>query len=147
MKEITLLVLFLGFFSFSASGQLTFSESELQGIKENFKKQEACWNKGDHACYVEAYYPSEEVQTVSRGGVTKGYENILASYRKYFPREKMGKLRFDQFSYKKLSKRYAYVVGRFNLTYEGQDEVRRGWFSVLMEKIDGQWYLISDHSS
>ncbi len=147
MKTLMIMVsLFIGLTGL-VMGQSSFSKNDLQAIKDNFKKQEECWNQGDHECYVEAYFPSENVQTVSRGGVTKGYKNILASYKRGFPKEKMGKLHFDNFSYKKLSRKYAYVVGRFNLKYEDREKPRQGWFSVIMEKIDGQWFMISDHSS
>ena len=122
-------------------------EKDTLAIRANFSQQEACWNKGDLECYMEAYAPDGVIQTISRGGVTQGYQNILSGYKKNFPREKMGQLRFDQIGYTRLTDEYYYVVGRFNLSYPPSDRQFQGWFSVVMKKIDGQWLMISDHSS
>lgn len=132
--------------SIACIAQNPISPSDLEGIKANFMEQEKCWNKGDLECYVGAYSPIGEVQTISSIGVTKGVEAILANYKKYFPKDKMGKLHFDNFSYKGINAEYAYVVGRYNLMYEEDKEPSRGWFSVLMQKVEGKWYIISDHS-
>lgn len=147
MQYFFIFLLVFSFFSCSTIQNTSLNQTDITAIQTNFDQQAACWNKGDLECYVKAYYPSENVQTISRVGVTKGYDNILASYQKYFPKDKMGQLHFDNFSYKKLNKQYIYVVGRFNLKYENEEKLRQGWFSVLMEKIEGEWYMMSDHSS
>ena len=121
--------------------------ADRRGILENFEEQRRCWNKGDLVCYMKAYEHSDSIMTVSRRGVTLGYDNILKKYQQGFPVDKMGQLHFDEFRFKKLSDEYYYVVGRFNLRYEGREKLLQGWFSVLMQKIDGKWLLISDHSS
>ena len=147
MSKLLLCISFNLFFLnvFSQSSDL--SDKDLMGIKNNFSKQEECWNKGDHECYVQAYYSAEWVQTLSRAGRTKGVKNILADYNRYWPKDRMGKLHFDEMEYKGLSNEYAYVSGRFNIKMKNREEPLQGWFSVLMQKIDGQWYIISDHSS
>lgn len=139
-----ILIVALGLSS-CASMHSKLSESDLNKINANFKEQERCWNAADLECYVKAYATTVEIKTISSLGVTKGYDNILAQYKKYFPKENMGQLHFDNVEIKKLSTQYAYVTGRYNLIYPSKDP-RRGWFSVLMQKIDGQWFIISDHS-
>lgn len=119
----------------------------IEGIKKNFDRQAACWNAGDLECYMEAYAPEGRIQTVSRAGITTGYDSILNNYKKYFPPGKMGKLHFDEFQFTKLGGKYHYVVGRFNLNLPGRDELLQGYFSVLMKRIKGDWYIVSDHSS
>ncbi len=119
----------------------------VEGIKANFKKQEMCWNNSDLVCYMQAYATTEEIQTISRAGVTKGYDVILKQYQQYFPPERMGKLHFDHMQFRKIGAKYYYVIGRFNLTFAEQEEVRQGYFSVLMKKIKGKWFIVSDHSS
>lgn len=120
---------------------------DIKKIEANFEEQAACWNRGDLVCYMKAYVQSEDMQTISRNGVTKGYDKILGNYQKYFPKDKMGQLFFDEFQYKRLSDTYYYVVGRFNLKYEKEGGLRQGWFSVLMQKVDEEWLILSDHSS
>ncbi len=116
-------------------------------ILENFKQQEDCWNQKDIDCYMQAYATDEEVQTNSRSGVTYGYDDILNNYKKYFPADSMGELHFDELAMRRLSDQLYFVTGRFNLKAPNQEELRQGWFSVVMKKIKGQWFMITDHSS
>ncbi|WP_353780053.1 serine hydrolase [Winogradskyella sp. 3972H.M.0a.05] len=116
-------------------------------IQENFKAQENCWNNADIECYMEAYATTELIQTASRGGITFGYDNIIGDYKKYFPKERMGKLHFDNFNYRRLAGDLYFVTGRFNLKFPNRDELSRGWFSVVMKRINGEWKMITDHSS
>jgi D-alanyl-D-alanine carboxypeptidase len=116
-------------------------------IRQNFKKQEDCWNNSDIECYMEAYSKTEPIQTASRGGITYGYENIIGGYKKYFPKERMGKLYFDHINTRRLSANLYFVTGRFNLKFPDREELSQGWFSVNMKKINGEWYMITDHSS
>ncbi len=116
-------------------------------ITGNFTAQENCWNNHDIECYMQAYAPFKDIQTVSRGGVTYGYDHIIGNYKKYFPKERMGNLHFDHIAMKRLADNLYFVSGRFNLKFDGREELARGWFSATMKKIKGQWYLITDHSS
>ncbi len=122
------------------------SKAELSILK-NFEQQAACWNAADLVCYMKAYASIPAIQTISRAGVTKGYDAILAQYRQYFPTDRMGTLTFDKFQFTRISPKYYYVVGRFNLKFRQQTDVHQGYFSVLMKKIKGDWYILSDHSS
>lgn len=116
-------------------------------IINNFNKQEICWNNQDLVCYMQAYSKQNNIQTISKAGITTGYDNILADYHRYFPKDRMGKLHFDNMQLKRLSAEYYYVVGRFNLKPESRDTLYQGYFSVLMQKENDDWFIISDHSS
>jgi len=116
-------------------------------IHENFEKHEDCWNNADLQCYMEAYSNIDSIQTISRGGVTSGYDNILSNYQRYYPEGKMGKLHFDKMETRKLTDDLNFVTGRFNLDMPGRDELVQGYFSTVCRKIGGKWYIITDHSS
>jgi len=115
-------------------------------IMENFNQQVKCWNQGDIDCYCQGYYKSENTRIVSTRGIISGYEAIVASYKKNWPKERMGKLHFDQIKMDKLSGKVYLVHGRFNLEYE-QAKPLSGYFTVIMKKIKGQWLMFADHSS
>lgn len=117
-----------------------------KAVLDNFRQQADCWNQGDIDCYMTAYLPSDSIRTISRAGFTYGFENIRQNYLKNFPVGKMGKLHFDQISITHLGEAACYVVGRFNLAYPDRTELVQGHFSVLMQKIDGKWLMVSDHS-
>lgn len=123
----------------------TAQDKAIASIKENFKKQEDCWNKQDMTCYCEAYADLDSVRTISRAGLTYGKENILNDYLKW-PKDRMGKLHFDQMNIERISKSHYFVTGRFNLTYDNS-EVRSGYFSAIMIKHEGEWKILTDHSS
>ena len=116
-------------------------------IMKNFAAQEKCWNDGDLECYMKAYATTEEIVTLSSAGVTYGYENILGNYKKYFPEGRMGTLFFDSIRMRFLEGPYCFVYGRFNLKFEGREDLAQGYFSTICKKINGEWYLITDHSS
>ena len=120
---------------------------EEEAILDNFQRQEACWNQGSIDCYMEAYHPDDSICTISSQGVAFGYETIRQQYNRNWPQERMGQLHFDNFFMERLPPVLYTVIGRFNLAMEGRDEPYRGWFSVLMKKIDGKWLMVSDHSS
>ena len=57
----------------------------------------------------------------------------------------MGKLSFDIISIKNLSSEYHYVVGKWMLKRSIGD--LNGHYDLLLKRIKGKWYIISDHSS
>ena len=117
-----------------------------KAILANFKRQEECWNQGSIDCYMTAYLRSDSIRAITRAGVTRGYEEIRQNYRTSFPPERMGRLHFDEMILTRLSEEYYYVVGRFNLIYPDREEPVRGHFSVMMQRIGGEWLMVSDHS-
>ncbi|MGR3811183.1 YybH family protein [Jiulongibacter sp. NS-SX5] len=133
----------------SVSGAAAIAQSKAeQGILENFKAQETCWNAHDLECYVNAAYEDNpKTMTIGRSGVTYGVDQILANYKKYYNDDNMGQLHFDQITMQKVSNKVYFVTGRFNLEYEDIQETRRGYFSGLAKKIKGKWLLVTDHSS
>lgn len=117
-----------------------------QSILDNFNEQVRCWNAGDIECYCQGYLKSGETRIVSSRGITSGYEAILASYQKNWPKERMGQLHFDQLRMDKLSSKAYLVHGRFNLTYP-EAKALSGYFTVVMKKVGGKWLMFADHSS
>lgn len=115
-------------------------------IMENFNQQVKCWNAGDIGCYCKGYVNSDKTHIVSSGGITYGYDAIVASYKTNWPKERMGKLHFDQVNMEKLAESIYLVHGRYNLEYEEKQPVT-GYFTVIMKKIDGKWLMYADHSS
>lgn len=121
-------------------------EEAKAGILANFKKQTACWNAGDIDCYMKGYHHSDDIRTITKRGQTWGYEAIQQQYKNSYTPEKMGQLHFDEMNMTRMSDEHFYVVGRYNLVYPNSELVQ-GWFSVIMKKIDGKWWMVSDHSS
>lgn len=133
------LLMFLSSFAWAQSKDEQQINSRLQG-------QEDCWNKGDMGCYMNYYAPVDSVRMIYGGGIVYGKENILAFYQKYWPKEKMGQLKLDQRTIELLSDKEAFVTARFTVSYPSGKSVS-GRFSGIMKKINGLWYLYTDHSA
>lgn len=119
--------------------------SEVNEITQLMREEEQAWNSGDIEAYVNLYAPEDSVRMIYSTGAVYGKENILAFYKKYWPKEKMGKLTLAHDSIEKISDTYYFVSGYFNVSYPTGKEIK-GRFSGLVKKINGKWYLYTDHS-
>jgi ketosteroid isomerase-like protein len=116
-----------------------------KAIAEVFSQGEAFWNQGDIEGYVSLYAPVDSCRMILNKGAVYGKENILAFYKKYWPKERMGSLITDGMEYEKLSDKYYFVTGYFHVSYPDSKKIE-GRFSVIMLKYNDKWYLYTDHS-
>jgi len=123
-----------------------FSQSkDVKAIQALMRTEEEVWNRGDIDAYVQLYAPGDSTRMIYTGGATHGRDSILAFYKKYWPKERMGHLTLTPDGIEKISKKYYYVSGFFAVSYPSGKEVK-GRFSGLVKKIKGKWYLYTDHS-
>jgi len=140
MKSI--FIAFLTVLSFSAFSQ-TKDETEVRNV---LAKQTAAWNRGDVDAFMVGYWENDSLMFIGKSGVTYGYKNTLANYKKNYPDTTvMGKLTFTLIKVKQLSPEYFHVTGKYYLTRTIGDA--SGHFTLLFRKINGKWVIISDHSS
>lgn len=124
----------------------TFSQSkDEKAILAVMREEERTWNAGNIEAYVDLYAPSDSTRMIYSRGAVYGKDSILAFYKKYWPKEKMGQLTLDGERMEKLSKNYYYVSGFFHVRYT-DGKIINGRFSGLMKKINKRWYLYTDHS-
>ena len=127
---------------------IIFSQSkDVKAIIALMRTEEEVWNRGDIDAYVNLYAPGDSTRMIYNGGagITRGKDSILAFYKKYWPKEKMGTLTLQHDGIEKISKQFYYVSGFFNVSYPSGKAVK-GRFSGLIKKIKGKWYLYTDHS-
>lgn len=123
-----------------------FSQSkDEKKILATLRLEEEYWSRGDIDAYVSLYAPGDSTRMILSKGAAYGKDSILAFYKKYWPREKMGTLVLDGESLERLSRKYYYVTGYFHVKYPDGRTVN-GRYSSLMKKIKGKWYLYTDHS-
>lgn len=119
---------------------------EEQQIRQVLAKQTTAWNRGDIEGFMQTYWKSDSLMFIGKSGVHRGWQETLNNYRKGYPdTTAMGKLSFDIIEVKKLSSEYFYVVGKWMLKRSIGD--LSGHYDLLLRKIRGRWYIISDHSS
>ena len=128
--------------SFSVFSQ-TKDETEVRNV---LAKQNAAWNRGDVDAFMIGYWENDSLMFIGKAGVTYGYKNTLANYKRNYPdTTAMGKLTFTMIQVKQLSSEYFHVTGKYYLTRTIGDA--SGHFTLMFRKINGKWVIISDHSS
>ena len=95
---------------------------------------------------MQGYRQSDSLVFTGKKGVKYGYKTMLENYKTNYPdTAAMGKLQFDLLQLKKLSPEYYYVIGKFHLRRTAGD--LEGYFTLLFQKIENKWFIISDHTS
>lgn len=117
-------------------------------ILKVLREQQVAWNDGRIEDFMNGYWQSDSLVFIGKRGVTKGWKQTLANYKKSYPdKTSMGVLTFTILSVEILSKTSAHVVGKWNLKREASKGDLEGHFTLLFKKIDHHWVIVSDHSS
>lgn len=115
-------------------------------IRQTLHDQTVSWNKGDLESFMKGYWNNDSLMFVGKSGVTYGYQNTLANYKKnYNGVDQMGTLTFNLIKVERLSPEYYFVVGKWHLKRNAGDV--GGHYNLLFRKIKGKWVIIADHSS
>jgi|GEM_PF-617351 len=116
-------------------------------IRKLLSAQEAAWNRADLDGFMEGYLPTEELRFGGGDNITWGYAETLERYKsKYDSAEKMGQLSLEVQELKLFTETDALVFGRWFLSRPATGDAN-GLFTIVLEKQNGQWLIVSDHSS
>ena len=137
------LLLIVSLLSVSAYAQTTDAEK----IRSVLNKQVQSWNCGDLNGFMKGYWESDSLMFIGKSGITYGYAETLTNYRKsYSDMDQMGELKFDLIKIDLLNSDVAFVVGKWSLKREKVGDIA-GHFTLLLKKLNGQWVIVTDHSS
>jgi ketosteroid isomerase-like protein len=115
-------------------------------IRQVMADQATAWNQGNIDEFMKGYWNSDSLVFVGQSGLTYGYGQTLANYKKHYDTpDKMGKLFFTLLSIKPLSSEYCFVIGKWLLKRKDGDV--GGIYSLLFRKIAGHWVIVVDHTS
>ncbi len=119
----------------------------LDSIQAKMNEQIACWNKGDIPCYMEHYWKSDSLLFIGKSGVTYGWQGTLDNYLESYPDlNNMGQLSFDNKLVRFIDEETVQVIGEWHLSRPELDDLG-GHYSLIWKKKNGEWVIISDHSS
>ena len=122
------------------------SEKAEHAIKTVMHEQEIAWNQGDLEGFMAGYWQSDSLCFIGSRGLTYGWAQTLANYRKGYPdKAAMGQLSFTIHKVELLSRKSAFVIGAWRLDRE--HDVLSGHYTLLWKKIKGKWMIVADHSS
>lgn len=141
MKKLVTFLLFV--IAFNANAQKITDKKAILNLLE---QQRSDWNKGDVEAYMQGYLKSDSLLFVGKNGPTYGWQKTLENYKKGYPdKSSMGFLTFGIRKIDLLTKDTAFVLGSWHLKRE-KDELK-GYFTLLLKKVNGNWKVIVDHSS
>jgi len=141
MKKIMVSLLF-----FMATLSVSAQMDDKILILKLLEGQRQAWNRGDLVNYMQGYSKSDSLLFVGNSGPQYGWETTLSNYRKSYPDKKtMGFLSFDIKEVRMISADHAFVLGAWHLKREKDDP--KGYFTLIIKKIRGEWKVIADHSS
>ncbi len=108
--------------------------------------QDKAWNAGNIDGFMEYYWKNSDLRFASAGNVNRGWQATLDGYKKRYPdADAMGTLSFKNLEIKVLSHEYAQVFGRWEL--ERANDNPGGLFTLLLQKQNDNWVIVSDHTS
>ena len=129
-----------------AAGPNKRSDRIIASIRAVLDAQVNAWNRGDIEGYMAGYWRSEQTVFVSGESLTRGWQTVLARYKKnYDSREKMGTLTFSDLEIKPIGTNAAIAIGRWHLQ-RAKDEPH-GRFTLIFRRTRQGWRIVHDHTS
>ena len=120
--------------------------ADRDAIRVVLNAQQAAWNRGEVDAFLVGYWQSPELTFLSSSGVSRGWDGVLARYRKNYPdRAAMGELDFSELEFRFLGKDAALVLGKWHLKREKGDV--GGVFTLVWQRFPEGWKIIHDHTS
>ena len=120
--------------------------ADRKAINAVLEEQQTAWNRGNVDAFVVGYWHSAELTFSGSSGVSRGWDGVLARYKKSYPdRAAMGQLDFSELEFRFLGPDAALVLGRWHLKRE-KDDIG-GVFSLVWQRFPEGWKIIHDHTS
>ena len=124
------------------------NEQALTLISNKMQEQEDCWNDGDLECFMQHYWKSDSLRFIGSKGLTYGWQPTLDNYITSYPdKSAMGKLTFTNEIKEMVDLNTVQVIGQWELQRNDSLEDLKGHYSLLWKNKNGEWVIISDHSS
>src|SRR5229473_3371481 len=91
-------------------------EADREAINAVLSAQQTAWNRGDVDAFLVGYWRSPELTFSGSSGVARGWDGVLARYKKNYPdRAAMGQLNFSDLEFRFLGPDAALVLGKWHL--------------------------------
>ncbi len=121
------------------------SKNEI-AIRKVLDAQVQSWNEGSVDNFMKGYWQNDSLMFIGKSGITYGWQHTLDNYKKNYPDTlAMGKLTFNLLKLKPLSSNYYFVIGKWYL--QRLSGSIGGYFTLLFKKINGNWFIVTDHTS
>lgn len=120
-------------------------EADRRAIQAVLNAQQQAWNRGDVDAFLVGYWRSPELTFAGSSGVSRGWDGVLARYKKNYPdRAAMGQLDFSELEFRFLGADAAVVLGKWHLQREKEIG---GVFTLVWQRFPEGWRIVHDHTS
>ena len=120
--------------------------TDREAIGAVLQAQQSAWNRADVDAFLQGYWHSPELTFLGSSGVARGWDGVLARYKKNYPdRAAMGQLDFSDLEFRFLGPDAALVLGKWHLKRE-KDELG-GVFTLVWQHFPDGWKIVHDHTS
>ena len=124
----------------------TLKEKDSLKILNVLEQQRIAWNDNDINEFMKGYLKSDKLVFSGSNGPVFGWNFVKDRYLKaYSTKELMGDLSFEINNLFSLTRKVVILLGKFNL--QRKNEKLSGYFTLIFKKINGNWYIVSDHTS
>ena len=145
LKTFSISVIFLIIASTNSYSQ-TLKEKDSLKILNVLEQQRIAWNDNDINEFMKGYLKSDKLVFSGSNGPVFGWNFVKDRYLKaYSTKELMGDLSFEINNLFSLTRKVVILLGKFNL--QRNNEKLSGYFTLIFKKINGNWYIVSDHTS
>jgi len=121
-------------------------DADREAINGVLHAQQEAWNRGDVDAFLVGYWQSPELTFSGTSGVSRGWDGVLARYKKSYPdRAAMGQLDFSGLEFRFLGPDAALVLGKWHLKRDKGDI--GGVFTLVWQRFPNGWKIIHDHTS
>jgi ketosteroid isomerase-like protein len=136
-------------FGLTAVSALSATESSAleTAIVDVIQRQAEAWNRGDLEGFMDGYLKGSGLVFTSGSQVRRGWQITYDKYEQRYGTspETMGNLRFSDLEVHQLGDTSAWVLGRWDLA--APDTESGGIFTLVMQRLDGNWVVVHDHTS
>lgn len=123
----------------------TNEQEDKDKILSIMKMQEKAWSNNDIEGFMEGYWKNDSLKFYGSSGLTYGWDNTLANYKKGYPtKDHSGTLNFKINDISKINNDAYFVMGEYYLKRNVGNA--NGVFMIIFKKIDGKWKIIADTS-
>lgn len=121
-------------------------EMQKLSIQNLMTIQESSWNQGDISGFMKYYWNNDSLRFIGKRGITYGWQSTLDNYMKSYPdADAMGRLKFTNILMDAMDSTNTYVIGKWEL-FRTVDTLS-GHYSLLWKKLNGNWVIVTDHTS
>ena len=145
IKTFSISFVFL-FIVIASSYSQNLKEKDSLKLLNVLEQQRIAWNDNNINKFMQGYLKSDKLVFSGSNGPVFGWNFVKERYLKtYSTKELMGDLSFEINDLFLLTKKVAILLGKFNL--QRKNEKLSGYFTLIFKKINGNWYIVSDHTS